>query len=70
MKHSGNITLEEVINIAKIMRPRSMAKKLEGTVKEVLGTAQVSIFPAHLFIEFLFFLILISNSVVVCWMHY
>nr|NP_001040960.1 Large ribosomal subunit protein uL11 [Caenorhabditis elegans]CAJ76933.1 Large ribosomal subunit protein uL11 [Caenorhabditis elegans] len=22
------------------MRPRSMAKKLEGTVKEILGTAQ------------------------------
>ncbi|MCQ6513447.1 hypothetical protein NPN18_27215, partial [Vibrio parahaemolyticus] len=27
-------------SIARIMRPRSMAKKLEGTVKEILGTAQ------------------------------
>lgn len=41
VKHNGNITLEEIINIAKTMRPRSMARKLDGTVKEVLGTAQV-----------------------------
>ncbi|KAK7584101.1 hypothetical protein V9T40_005064 [Parthenolecanium corni] len=40
VKHNGNITLEEIINIAKTMRPRSMARKLDGTVKEVLGTAQ------------------------------
>ncbi len=40
IKHSGNISLEEVINIAKIMRPRSMARYLSGTVKEILGTAQ------------------------------
>ena len=33
--------MEEVINIARTMRPRSMANKLEGTVKEVLGTCQV-----------------------------
>lgn len=42
VKHNGNITLEEVINIAKVLRERSMARKLEGTVKEVLGTCQVS----------------------------
>ena len=29
-----------VINIARIMKERSMARKLEGTVKEILGTAQ------------------------------
>ena len=40
IKHSGNIPFEEIINIARIMRERSMARKLEGTVKEILGTAQ------------------------------
>ncbi|CAG5029915.1 unnamed protein product [Parnassius apollo] len=40
IKHNGNITLEDVIGIAKIMRPRSMARELSGTVKEILGTAQ------------------------------
>jgi large subunit ribosomal protein L12e len=39
VKHSGNITLDAVINIARVMRAKSMAKKLEGTVREVLGTA-------------------------------
>ncbi|KAK3740792.1 hypothetical protein QZH41_010080, partial [Actinostola sp. cb2023] len=40
IKHSGNISLEQVTDIAKAMRPRSMARKLEGTVKEILGTCQ------------------------------
>ncbi|VBB28818.1 unnamed protein product [Acanthocheilonema viteae] len=40
VKHNGDLTVEQVINIARQMRPRSMAKKLEGTVKEILGTAQ------------------------------
>lgn len=39
IKHSGNITLDAVINIARVLRTKSMAKKLKGTVKEVLGTA-------------------------------
>eukprot|EP01034_Spumella_vulgaris_P039350 gene39350-48623_t len=39
VKHSGSITLDAVINIARIMRAKSMAKKLTGTVKEVLGSA-------------------------------
>ena len=34
VKHSGNISLDDVIEIARIMRPRSMAKELKGTVKE------------------------------------
>mmetsp|Transcript_15609 Transcript_15609/g.26015 ORF Transcript_15609/g.26015 Transcript_15609/m.26015 type:complete len:166 (-) Transcript_15609:76-573(-) len=36
--HSGNITLDAVIEIARVMRFKSMAKKLSGTVKEILGT--------------------------------
>jgi len=40
VKHSGNLSVEQIINIARQMRHRSMAKKLEGTVKEILGTAQ------------------------------
>lgn len=38
IKHNGNLTLDQVIDIAKQMRDRSMAKKLAGTVKEILGT--------------------------------
>lgn len=40
VKHSGNLSMDQIIEIAKTMRPRSMARKLEGTVKEILGTAQ------------------------------
>lgn len=40
IKHSGNLTFDEIVAIAKVMRPRSQAKKLEGTCLEVLGTAQ------------------------------
>lgn len=40
IKHSGNITFDDVLTVSRTMRDRSMAKKLEGTVKEVLGTAQ------------------------------
>lgn len=32
IKHNGNLTLDEVINIARIMRPRSMARQLEGNI--------------------------------------
>lgn len=38
VKHDGNLTLDQVIEIARQMRERSMAKKLAGTVKEILGT--------------------------------
>ena len=37
VKHTGNITFDEIINIARIMRPRSMSRKLAGTCKEILG---------------------------------
>ena len=40
IKHNGNITLEDVIGAARIMRPRSMSKELSGVCKEILGTAQ------------------------------
>lgn len=40
IKHSGSITIDEVIAIARVMRERSMAKALEGTVREILGTCQ------------------------------
>merc|ERR1712167_272053 len=39
VKHTGNITFDDIIAIARIMRPRSMAKEFKGTVKEMLGTA-------------------------------
>ena len=38
--HSGNVPMEEIYKIARVMRPRSLAKKFEGTVLEILGTAQ------------------------------
>ncbi|KAM1011048.1 hypothetical protein ACFX13_047189 [Malus domestica] len=38
IKHNGNISIDDVIEIAKVMRNRSMAMELAGTVKEILGT--------------------------------
>ena len=40
VKHSGNLSLDDIIAVARVMKPRSLARKLEGVVKEVLGTAQ------------------------------
>jgi len=40
VKHNGNITMDQVIDTARIMRPRSMSRYLSGTVKEILGTCQ------------------------------
>ena len=40
ISHNGNITYKEVYDIAKVMRPRSMSRKMAGTVKEILGTAR------------------------------
>ncbi|KAF9578901.1 60S ribosomal protein L12 [Lunasporangiospora selenospora] len=39
IKHNGNITLDDVIEIARVMRFKSLARELSGTVKEILGTA-------------------------------
>ncbi len=38
--HSGNLTLDQIIEIGRTMRPRSMARTLAGTCKEILGTCQ------------------------------
>ncbi|EJU02062.1 hypothetical protein DACRYDRAFT_22160, partial [Dacryopinax primogenitus] len=56
IKHTGNISLDEMIEIARIMRDRSLAKNLAGTLKEMLGTAQsvgctIDGQPAHDIIE-------------------
>jgi len=40
IKHDGNVSLDEILKIARVMRPRSLAKTFDGTVKEILGTAQ------------------------------
>eukprot|EP01067_Filipodium_phascolosomae_P005242 Filipodium_phascolosomae@DN3333_c0_g1_i1.p1 len=40
IKHSGNLTKEQVFSVARQMRGRSMAKEFRGTVKEIVGTAQ------------------------------
>lgn len=39
IKHTKSIPLDEIINIARTMRFKSLAKDLAGTVREVLGTA-------------------------------
>ena len=39
IKHTKSIPLDEIIEIARIMRSRSLAKHLAGTVLEILGTA-------------------------------
>ena len=36
--HDGDLSYDQVYEIAKVMRPRSMARKMSGTVKEILGT--------------------------------
>ena len=40
IKHGGSVAFEDVVNIARVMRPRSCARQLSGTVREILGTAQ------------------------------
>lgn len=36
--HDGDLSIDQVYEIAKIMRGRSMARTMAGTVKEILGT--------------------------------
>lgn len=38
IKHNGSLSLDQVVEIAKTMRFKSMAKTFTGTVKEILGT--------------------------------
>ncbi|MBA0732812.1 hypothetical protein Gogos_016878 [Gossypium gossypioides] len=37
IKHNNNISIDDIIEIGKVMRPRSMVKDLKGTVNEILG---------------------------------
>jgi len=38
IKHSGNLAFDDIVEVARKMRFKSMAKELSGTVKEMLGT--------------------------------
>lgn len=40
VKHNGNISMDDILSIARALRTRSMARELSGTCKEILGTAQ------------------------------
>lgn len=40
IKHDGNITMNNLILVAKILRKRSLSINLKGTIKEILGTAK------------------------------
>ncbi|KAG8213999.1 ribosomal protein L11 [Butyriboletus roseoflavus] len=40
IKHSGNVALDEIVDIARTMRSKSLSKDLAGGAKEILGTAQ------------------------------
>ena len=39
IKHDGNLTMDQIVDVAKVMRESSCARSLSGTVKEILGTA-------------------------------
>ena len=38
IKHSGNVTKDQFLNVCRQMRAKSQAKEFKGTAKEVLGT--------------------------------
>lgn len=56
VKHSGNLSMDDVIAIARQMRPRSMAKNLAGTCKEILGNSffEISISVLYFWHQYLF----------------
>ena len=39
IKHNGNLTRDQIMQVARSMRFKSQARTLKGTLKEVLGTA-------------------------------
>ncbi|VCX39487.1 unnamed protein product [Gulo gulo] len=41
IKHSGNVTFDGIVNIAQQMLHQSLARELSGTIKGILGFAQV-----------------------------
>lgn len=56
IKHTGNVELDTIIEIARTLRFKSLGKDLSATVREVLGTTQsvgatVDGRPAHDVIE-------------------
>ncbi|XP_012372336.1 60S ribosomal protein L12-like [Octodon degus] len=40
IKHSGNTSFDEIVNIARQMWHRSLARELSGTIKEICRTAK------------------------------
>lgn len=38
IKHSGNLSFETVVQVARQMREKSIARELRGTILEMLGT--------------------------------
>ena len=38
--HNGNISVEELYNISRILRPTTFSKKFSGTVCQILGTCR------------------------------
>merc|ERR1711964_268776 len=40
ISHDGNITIDDVYEIARVMRSRSLAREFSGTVREILGTCR------------------------------
>lgn len=38
VKHDGNLTMDQVIKIARVMHPKSLSREFRGTVKQILGT--------------------------------
>ena len=38
INHKGNLTLEQIKKVAKVLEEKSMAKSFAGTVKQILGT--------------------------------
>ncbi|KAF8134615.1 ribosomal protein L11 [Boletus edulis] len=40
IKHTGNVSLDEIFEIARTMKYKSLSKDLAGGAKEILGTAQ------------------------------
>jgi large subunit ribosomal protein L12e len=39
-RHYGDVSLDDLISIARIVRPRSLAATFEGTLYEVIGCAK------------------------------
>ena len=47
IKHSGNITFDEIVNTAWQMRHRSLARELSGTIKEITQPVGCNVDGCH-----------------------